>query len=167
MSDITTSAISCGGSSPAARMPSQELGTSLPTGGAGTVGETASTGSSSRVTQNTRLSQSQSQLMMLDQRTQPQDPAAFGMMLLAAMLLGGNDDEEKSNPLKMLIGMALLSGLQQQLQGGQSVRFESQSYEFSQSITATESSGSQQYSYQHSTGSEGGASLGGQIDVQG
>ena len=131
----------------------------LPSQDTQTVTRANTTTTSLRTTENARVSQSR--LTMLDHRTQPQGPAAFGIMLLAAMLLSGGEDKEESNPLKLMLGMALLSGLQQQLQGGSFVEFQSQSYEFSQSITGSDSAGSSGAAYQQSCAQQGG-----QIDVQ-
>lgn len=142
--------------------PSQTLrgdGTSVPE---------ATTGvTSSRVTENAQVRSSRATLSIAGQQTQPQSAIDFNTLLLLSALLGNDEEKNKNNPFMLLVGFALLSALQQQSQNAQFLRFDSQSYEISQSVSSTDAVSTQSAGYQQATGIDPGTSLGGQIDVSG
>lgn len=180
MSDISSGISPIGGSG-VPRPQSMSLPTTQPLRDDGSI-QPATTGTtSSRVTENARVSSSQSSISIANQQSQPQSPVDFGMLLLLSTLLSDDEEKNKSNPFMLLVGFALLSALQQQSQaqasgnqGAQFLQFDSQSLEISQSVSTTESASSQSATYQQASGgaaaggeAAGGAGLGGEIDVSG
>ncbi|HPF39433.1 MAG TPA: hypothetical protein P5081_13700 [Phycisphaerae bacterium] len=145
---------------------SASLSTSQPLRGDGSIQEATSGTASSRIVENARVSQSQSSISIASQQTQPQAASDFGLLLFLAAFMSDDDDKNKSNPFMALVGLALMSALQQQAQSTQFLQFDSSSLEISQSVSATESLTSQSATYQQTTGVDTSA-LGGQIDVAG
>jgi len=125
--------------------------------GATGLGTPQVTGSVSRTDQYSSTS-----LSMISQNTRPQAPMEFGTLALAALLFGQDDEESKNDPLRALIGLALLGQLQQQSQETQFVQFDSQYLQSSQSLTLTSSATSVSTAVNGASGT-----VGGQLDVTG
>ncbi|MCB9858108.1 MAG: hypothetical protein H6818_20680 [Phycisphaerales bacterium] len=143
------------------------LSTSQPLRGDGTIPEATTGNTTNQIVQNSRVSQSQTSISIASQRTQPQAAGQFGMMMLLSALISDDDEKNKSNPFMALVGLALMAALQKQSQSTQFLQFDSQSLEYSQSVTSTASISSQSVSYQQTTSIDAGGSVGGQIDVAG
>ncbi len=105
---------------------------------------------------------SSTSLSMISQNTRPQGPMEFGTLALAAMLFGQDDDDSKKDPLRALIGLALLGQLQQQSQQTQFLQIDSQYLQSSQSMTLNSSASSVSTAVNGANGT-----VGGQLDVTG
>jgi len=105
---------------------------------------------------------SSTSLSMISQNTRPQAPMEFGTLALAALLFGQDEEESKNDPLRALIGLALLGQLQQQSQQTQFVQFDAQYLQSSQTLSLNSSASSVSTAFNGASGA-----VGGQLDVTG
>jgi hypothetical protein len=92
--------------------------------------------------------------------------SALVMALVHYLLTGKEDEKEKNNPFAALIGMALLSSLDQQT--GNVSYYESHSSQYSQSVSTSNASAVQAASYDQASGTAtSGPATGGSLDVCG
>lgn len=166
MGDIS-SGISAIGSCGVPSTQATSVSTSQPLRGDGTIPEATTGNTTNQVVQNSRVSQSQTSISIASQRTQPQAAGQFGMMMLLSALMSDDDEKNKSNPFMALVGLALMAALRKQSQSTQFLQFDSQSLEYSQSVSTTESVSSRTAGYQQTTSIDAGTNVGGQIDMAG
>ncbi len=91
--------------------------------------------------------------------------SAMVMALVHYLLTGKDEEKDKNNPFAALIGMALLSELDQQ--AGSVSYYESHSSQYSQTATTSSASAVQAASYDQAGGSATSGPSGGSLDVCG